>query len=459
MNENLLTQIQAEHQRLNKPIIILDDDPTGSQTVHGVPILTDGSEASIRQEFERNTSVFFILTNSRSLNAAEADKLAFQIGKNIKATGRDCHVMYRGDSTLRGHFPNEMEALARGLGWNTEGCITALIPAFFEGNRFTKDDIHYFKNGKTWQPVGETPYAQDATFGYKNSDLTLWIEEKTKGKTKASEVTSFDTVSIMETQPEMIDNPANLLIRFEEKKLRTVSNKMVIVNALYPVNLQIFALAALRSERRILYRTAASFVAAFAAIAPKPLLTSSDLNVDLNKKGKKNGGLIVVGSHVPKTSAQLEELLKTDIHPIQFNVYQFFMSDARQFVSQLIVEIDELLRGGKNVVLYTSRNVVLGKNKDESLTLSGYVSGALVTIVQNLSVHPQFLVAKGGITSSDIAVKALKVKRAVGLGQIVAGVPVWQLGDEAKFPQLPYVIFPGNVGTDADLRTVYEILK
>lgn len=356
---------------------------------------------------------------------------------------------------MRGHFPNEIETLAEGLGWSPPapgggdtrtpppgaGGLTALIPAFFEGNRFTKNDIHYWKNGETWIPVGETPYAKDATFGYTNSDLKLWIEEKTKGKTKASEVVSFD--------------PNTEGVDFSLEKLKSLDNdKTFIVNALQRSDLEIFALAALRSERRILYRTSASFVAAFAGITPKPLLTAAI------SPPSGVGGLIVVGSHVPKTSAQLDELLKTDIHVVELDVFQLLNTDnSLEYTSKILDKIGGLLRGCRNVVLFTSRQLIVGKNENDSLQLSVNISNALVWIVQNLSLRPQFLVAKGGITSSDLATKALGVKRAIVLGQIVAGVPVWQMGEETKFPNMPYIIFPGNVGSDEDLKNVYNILK
>jgi uncharacterized protein YgbK (DUF1537 family) len=168
------------------------------------------------------------------------------------------------------------------------------------------------------------------------------------------------------------------------------------------------------------------------------------------------GGLIIVGSHVSKTTAQLNELLKTDIEAIEFKINS---SDDFKSSDEYVFKIEKILRGGGNVVLYTSRQVILGKNEAESLELSVKISEALVHIVQNLTVQPQFLIAKGGITSSDLATKALGVKRAIVLGQISAGVPVWQLGVEAKFPNMPYIIFPGNVGNDEDLKKVYDSLK
>jgi uncharacterized protein YgbK (DUF1537 family) len=444
-NMLLTAQIQAELRRQNRTIIVLDDDPTGTQTLHSVPVLTEWTQANIQKEFEQKTPIFFILTNSRSLIAEKANALGFEIGQNInkaaQATGRAFYMMSRGDSTLRGHFPNEIDALAKGLEWG-DAYVTALIPAFFEGNRFTKNDIHYWKNGEDWIPVNETPYARDATFGYKNADLKQWIEEKTQGKIKASEVASFNP---------NIEGVAGTI----EKLNALQEGTNLIVNALTYEDLDVFALAALSTEKQILYRTSASFVRSFAGILPKSFLTREAL-VDHN--AEKTGGLIVIGSHVPKTTAQLNALLKTDIEPVLFDIYQFFRSDARSFVSEITLTLDEMLKNGKNVVLYTSRNVVLGKNKDENLQLSTYISGALVTIVSNLKVRPAFLIAKGGITSSDIATKSLRVKRAMCLGQIIAGVPVWQLGEETKFPGMTYVIFPGNVGADEDLKNVYQIM-
>jgi uncharacterized protein YgbK (DUF1537 family) len=433
-----------------KPIIVLDDDPTGTQTVHGVPIITEWSELAIKKEFEKRTPLFFILTNSRALIAEEANKLGVEIGQNIAKTGQNCWLLSRSDSTLRGHFPNEIEALAKGLAWEDD-YLTILIPAFFEGNRCTKNDVHYWVEKDKWIPVGETPFAEDKTFGYKSSDLKEWVEEKTKGKIKASTVVSITLEELENGDEKSILDKIN------------TAPKVLIINALNYEHLHVFSKIIKQSLRPIIFRTSASFVAVFGGIEKQPLLEKKDFQTDITK----NGGLIVVGSHVPKTTAQLNELLKTDITAIEFNVYQFFMSDARPFVSQLIVKIDEILmahpekigRGGKNVVLYTSRNVVLGKNKDENLQLSTYVSNALVTIVLNLKVRPAFLIAKGGITSSDLATKALRVKRAMVLGQIEAGIPVWQLGDETKFPNMPYIVFPGNVGSDNSLSNIYEKFK
>lgn len=423
-----------------RPIVVLDDDPTGTQTVHSVPVITEWSVEAIQHELKQQTLLFYILTNSRALVASEANSLAVEIGHNIAQTKQDCWIVSRGDSTLRGHFPNEITALAHGLGWSDD-YLTVLIPAFFEGNRLTKDDIHYLVEGENWIPVGKTPYAQDQTFGYRSSNLKAWVEEKTKGNIRASEV---DSISI-----ESLENEAESEILIQIEK----ADKVLIVNALNQGHLDRFAQIVKHSVRNIIFRTGASFVTSLGNISKKPLLQK----LDLADRNNQNGGLIVVGSHVPKSTAQLNELLKTDITPLEFEV-ETFLQDCDQYLADFSSKINTQLSEYKDIVVFTTRNLMVGLNEDESLKISTRISEGLIKLVQELRVQPRFFIAKGGITSSDLATKGLGVKRAIVLGQIAAGVPVWQLGSEAKFPNMTYIVFPGNVGKDETLRNIYESL-
>ena len=95
---------------------------------------------------------------------------------------------------------------------------------------------------------------------------------------------------------------------------------------------------------------------------------------------------------------------------------------------------------------------------EAALVRSVAISDALQSCVGRLTASPAFVVAKGGITSSDVGVKALRVKCAKVLGQIRPGIPVWQTGAESLFPGTPYIIFPGNVGEVSTLREAVEIL-
>lgn len=423
-----------------RPIVVLDDDPTGTQTVHNVPVITEWSVEAIEHELKQQTPLFYILTNSRALVASEANSLAVEIGQNIAQTKQDCWIVSRGDSTLRGHFPNEITALAYGLGWSDD-YLTVLIPAFFEGNRLTKDDIHYLVEDQQRVPVAETPYAQDKTFGYRSSNLKAWVEEKTKGKIKASEIGSI-SVEGLENSAE-----SEILIQIEK------ADKVLIVNALNQNHLDQFAQIVKQSARNIIFRTGASFVTSLGNISKKPLLQK----LDVADRNNQNGGLIVVGSHVPKSTAQLNELLKTGITPLEFKV-ETFLQDCDQYLADFSSKINTQLSEYKDIVVFTTRNLKVGLNEDESLKISTRISEGLIKLVQELRVQPRFFIAKGGITSSDLATKGLGVKRAFVLGQIAAGVPVWQLGSEAKFPNMPYIVFPGNVGKDETLLNIYESL-
>ena len=95
---------------------------------------------------------------------------------------------------------------------------------------------------------------------------------------------------------------------------------------------------------------------------------------------------------------------------------------------------------------------------ESALLRSVRISEAVQSLVAGLGVTPAFVIAKGGITSSDVGTKALRVRRAEVMGQLLPGVPVWRTGQESRFPGTPYVIFPGNVGEDSSLREAVEIL-
>jgi uncharacterized protein YgbK (DUF1537 family) len=422
-------------------IIVLDDDPTGTQTVHNVPVITNWQKSTIENEFQLKTPLFFILTNSRALIESEAEELAYTIGKNIKEIGKPALVISRSDSTLRGHFPAEVNALAKGLGYKDDYLIV-LAPAFFEGNRFTKDDIHFVKENENWIPIAELPYAKDKTFGYQNSNLRKWVIEKSKGLISEDQI---DSVSIQE-----LDSNAEQLIL--EKIAKTP--KVLIVNALDVNHLSNFSAFVKKSKRQIVFRTAASFVPVFGEISSKELLQKEDFSVNCSS----SGGLIIVGSHVPKTTSQLNELLKSGISSIEFEVGKY-IENPQDYLKALSNEVNVKLEKKQDLVLFTSRELVSKTSENESLLLSIEVSKGLIFLVQNLRCKPAFLIAKGGITSSDIATKGLNIQRAIVRGQILPGIPVWQADANARFPDLTYVVFPGNVGDDFALLNAYNKLK
>lgn len=426
-------------------LIILDDDPTGTQTTRGLPVLTAWSVDVLREEFSKTTEAFFILTNSRALQEDAAAALNRTIAGNLKiaAEGKNFCLVSRGDSTLRGHFPLETDVLREELG---PFDVTFLIPYFEAGGRITKDDIHYVREGEVLIPVGETPFAKDPTFGFRSSNLRDYVEEKSNGKIKSSQVASISL--------ELLGKSAEKIALFI---LSLEKGCHCIVNSASHEHLAAFVSGLKIAEDRggkFLFRTAAEFVATYLGQGSMVLLEPAAL-----KSSSENGGVIVVGSHVPKSSAQLAKLLESGIASAKINVTALLDSERRAMaISEAIVAIESRVSAGLDIVIFTSRERIDGKDGAASLDIAGKVSSALVEIVSRLSKRPRFLVAKGGITSSDLATEALGIRRAMVIGQVLPGVPVWEAGAESLFPSLPYIVFPGNVGTDEALVDLLNIL-
>ena len=450
-------EIQRLNHQANRCVVILDDDPTGNQTVYDVPVFTTWSKETIVQAFNKNTPVFFILTNSRSLTEKDAMALGKEIATNLinasRETNRHFIVISRSDSTLRGHYPSEVRAMEDIL--FPQGAVHCLIPAFFQGGRFTINGIHYVKENDDLIPASETPFARDDAFGFNHAELNKWVEEKTGGLVNASDVFSIDLELLRSGGPEKVKEV--LLKKFSASD--SSSLKVCTVDALEQSDLNVFCYAALKAERqgvRFLYRTAASFINSYVGIKPGLPLKNIDM-----PKDSGNGALYIAGSHVPKTTKQIENLIeKTDIIPLEINVQELVHEDqGNSFREKIVERMNNLLSQGNNLLLYTSRNVLKGKDMEEGLNIGQKISAGLVRILNDLEIRPKYILAKGGITSSDLATRGLNVISATVTGQILPGVPVWRLGEETKYPGLSFIIFPGNVGSVSALVNVYEKLE
>lgn len=450
--------LQDELSHLNKKIIVLDDDPTGVQTVHGISVYTDWSVESLEKGFEEAQSMFFILTNSRGFTAAETTEAHQEIAANIVKVAeqqkKDFIIISRGDSTLRGHYPLETEILKNTIEASSEITYDGeiIMPFFKEGGRFTVDNIHYVQYDDNLVPAGETEFAKDRTFGFSSSHLGEWVEEKTEGAFKAADSTYISLASLRKMDIEKIT----------EQLLEVKDFNKVIVNAVDYVDVEIFVFAlskAMTSGKQFMFRSAAALTKVIGGVTNKALLTRDELI----QEETNHGGLILVGSHVQKTTEQLAEMKKnTTIEFIEFDVHLVLEPNKfQQEIDRVISTTESSLQAGKTVAVYTRRERLdLGEGKqEEELKLSVKIADAVTSIVERLTVRPNFIVAKGGITSSDIGTKGLGVRRATVAGQIKPGIPVWVTGEESKFPGMPYIIFPGNVGEVTTLREAVEILS
>ena len=202
----ILPEIQRYAGMLDRKLIAVDDDPTGSQLVKDIAVLSEWDVDILVRELQSPLKAFYITTNTRGKNPDEADAINFEIGKNLRIAAEQVNkrisIISRGDSTLRGHFPGEMEALQRGLELDPDG--TFLIPALLDDGRLTINDVHYVVKNGWLVPVGQTDYAKDASFGYASSNLREWVEEKTQGRIQKEDVVSISLNELRSKGPDFI---------------------------------------------------------------------------------------------------------------------------------------------------------------------------------------------------------------------------------------------------------------
>ncbi|KAJ5131373.1 uncharacterized protein N7515_007412 [Penicillium bovifimosum] len=438
-------------------LVVLDDDPTGTQTCHNISVLTVWDIPTLTVEFRSQTPGFFILTNSRALPPTQASALIHEICTNVaqaaKITNQKVDIVLRGDSTLRGHFPLEPD-VAQSVFGPADGVI--LAPFFFQGGRFTIDDVHYVVEGERLVPAGMTQFAKDATFGYKSSNLRDYVAEKAgSGRFTEGQVCSVTIEEIRIGGPEAVC----------EKLLAVPVGGVIIVNAAAESDMDVFVAGLLLAEskgKHFLYRTGAAFVSTRLGIRSKPPISAAEL---LLPSPRTTGGLIIAGSYVPKTTAQLKVL--TDrrcatgkLAVMEMKVEELIASpeSAALAVRRVVLETEASLRDGMDTLVMTSRRLVTGDDELASLEIGTLVAEALVGVLRGIEVRPRFIIAKkGGITSSDAATKGLNIKRATVVGQAAPGVPLWRCNEEtSRHRGVPFVVFPGNVGGEETLCELVE---
>lgn len=446
--------IRAGRAATGRRIAVLDDDPTGSQTVRGVGVVTVLDPAEYAAALAEPGSTAFVLTNTRSLPGDEAAGLTRSVAEALfrfaEERGLPVDVVSRSDSTLRGHVIAEVRAIDAArravTGRGYDGVL--LAPGYFEAGRFTCGDVHRATVGGTVVPVGESEFARDASFGYASSDLKDFVAEASGGAVSAADVVSISLDDIRTGGPD----------RVAEILGSVTDGGFVVVNATDYADYEVVVLALQRVEatgRSFLCRTGPSFVRALAGIEPREPLTRSDIWPEKRPHGH---GLVVVGSHVGLTSRQVVVAQQRGgVAEVELDVPTLTDPHSRDaHVAAVGVRVAETL-ATSDVLLFTSRALVRGGGGDDSLAISRAVSTAVVEVTRAaLAGRPAWVVAKGGITSHDVAVRGLGIRRAEVLGQLFPGI-VSVLRPIEAAPEavgVPYVVFAGNVGDENTLAEV-----
>jgi uncharacterized protein YgbK (DUF1537 family) len=445
-------------------LVVLDDDPTGTQSVYDLPVLLTWTPQHLQWALRQAPAVY-VMTNSRSLPPDQAARRNREIARASFAAAEQVGVrigfVSRSDSTLRGHFPLETDVLAEevtGHGGTVHGVV--IVPAFPEAGRITVDGVHYAGGPTTgYTPVADTEFARDATFGYRTSELRGWVAQRSGGRYRAEQVELIDLRQLR-------TDPAATLAHL----LALEGAHPVVCDAAQENDLRLLALAlhgAERAGRSLLYRVGPPFVRAMtgcparAPIGPEQLAA---IRRGADPREGSPGGLIVVGSHVEVSTRQLRVLTDTR-HPVLLEVdVATVLGQSQPTGSRYLRGLADRALAGLaegDVVVSTTRSPVTGADPQASLAIARRVSAALVEVVRGVmsATRPRFVLAKGGITSSDVAAVGLGIERAVVRGTLLPGIiSVWEPIDGPAVG-VPYVVFPGNVGDAGALAEVVEVLS
>ncbi|MDF9750146.1 four-carbon acid sugar kinase family protein [Arthrobacter sp. ES3-54] len=467
--------VAASSEASPRVLVVLDDDPTGTQSVANLPVLTRWDVADFAWAFgyevngQRQRAVY-VLTNTRSLDPAEAAVRNEEVVRNALAAAASADpalrlsFVSRSDSTLRGHYPLEPDVIAATVtavnGETTDGVV--IVPAFPDAGRVTIAGVHYMRgtgdDAGTLTPVAETEFAKDASFGFANSEMAKYVEEKSNGRFAA------DSVIVLDLNIIRASTDPNISAKAIADAVDTATDSTPIVADIVTENdLRALSLGLEEAERRgkkLLYRVGPPFVRARIGQEIRAELSGEEAYA--GNTPSEAGGLIVVGSHVGVTTRQLKVL--TEQHSaariVEIDVEKLLGDNADSHLDQTVDTVVDALRGG-DVIVHTSRLLIKTDDAAASLRIARTVSAAVVAVVNRTlkTFPPRFVIAKGGITSSDVAAHGLEIRHGIVRGPMLPGiVSLWEPVD-GPAKGIPYIVFAGNVGDDQSLADVTRKLS
>ena len=444
-------------------VVAIDDDPTGSQTVHGCPLLLRWDVPTLRGGLRHPSPLLFLLADTRSLTPESAARrnreIALNLDQALGAEGlqrRDLLLVSRGDSTLRGHGVLEPAVLEQAFG---PFDATFHVPAFLEGGRTTVNGVHLLHG----EPVHTTAFARDRLFGYASSDLAIWLEQKSGGEIQAADV---DLIHGRDLDKACADDQSALIARLQQLQ----GNRPVVVDAERQEQLEAFAAAVrvLRHQKRFLFRAAASLVKALADPGPQPLDAAGLAGLRRRAvDGTPLPGLMMVGSHVPLADQQLELLLaQPGCQGVELPVPRIarvlegpapdlLMADLeRVWLQQLRALFDE----GLTPVLFTSRGELRCASEQEGRRLSSALAELMGRLASALAPDLGYLISKGGITTQTLLARGLALESVQLEGQLLPGLSLVR-PSAGPCCRLPILTFPGNLGGVGTLRDAWQRME
>lgn len=418
--------------------IVLDDDPTGTQSASGVTVLLE-SNADLLTEVLRDNDSVYVQTNSRAIDEDAAVALVrsvradgIEAGKRL---GANVRFVLRGDSTLRGHVFAESDAFASDApsadastpGATAADSIMIFVPAFPAGGRTTVDGVHLVSIDGVAVPADETEYAADPVFGFTHGRLVDYVREKSG---RRGVHVPLDAVR---------GGGLTAVLRDAD------AGDVILPDVVDDNDIQAIATAitdAQQAGRNIVVRCAAPLAAALAGVTSSGLLARP-----LVQHPQRT--LLVCGSHTIGATRQLEPVIATWGEPALIDTSAALQNSSRAGADAAAAASNQL--DARGLAILTSERV--RSTEHNTLEHGSRIMEALTAAVRTVIGTVDVVIAKGGITSADVARVGIGARSARVLGQVLAGISVWDL-TAADGHRVLYVVVPGNVGGPDTLTTV-----
>ena len=409
--------------------IVLDDDPTGTQSASHVTVLLESSATLIADALAEADSVY-LLTNSRAISEHEAVALMNAIRSDAaeasEKLGEEIQFVLRGDSTLRGHVFAETQV------FTDADSVIVFVPAFPDGGRTTEGGVHYVRQGDQRVPAHLTEFADDPVFPFSTAVLVDYVSEKS-GRDAVS--VPLDEVRAGGVESALLSAaPGSVVL----PDVVTNDDVRLIARAIEAARL---------GGANIVVRSASPLAAALAGVESEGLLPTPLVPAPVPT-------LLVCGSHTAGATAQLDLVAERWGDPVVITTSDAF-DNPRQTGVGVAAIAAAAIADRRLAVVTTERERSLEHN---TLDHGRLVMEALTTSVRELLPTVSVVVSKGGITSADVARVGIGATRATVLGQVLPGVSVWQLVGVDGIERL-YVVVPGNVGEPDALTRVLDALS
>ena len=420
-----------------RPLLVLEDDPTGTQLSGGVPFVLDCSaDTVLRAGKATGAPAIHLLTNSRAYDRRGAERVVQRWARAGLEAFPGAAVMLRGDSTLRGWPLEEVQGLRRALR-SRKSPLLLLVPAFPAAGRVTLGGRHYLHRDQTLVAVSETDYAADPVFGFRSSALLEWAGERSGGYFDPRAGTEIGLDELRAGGDERVVSARRALAAAGRPAVcapdvETDGDIALVTNAWF---------RALREGLPVIARgSPAVATIAGGSAAPGPV-----------DPGRPRGPvLVVVGSHVGLATEQLRHLLAAGPHEtLELEVEPLLAGRARHAAAIAAAVSERLERDGVAIVATPRR--VQAAHRD--IRVAATLARRIARVVRSVEPRPRTVVTKGGITSAVIAREGFDAAWATVLGPIVPGVALWRL--EGGGDGVEQAVAPGNIGgTDLLTRVV-----